>query len=141
MKRIRNYATSYKFNGKELDEETGLYYYGARYLHPKYAMWLSTDPMELKYPNGKPHNKFSEYKFIQINQYILSSYEKAQISKYKNGVVTYYGHKYSIPASVFTNSSNLDPHRGFYYKTGNKEQYGIEATGVAGRTFFWRLKL
>ena len=51
MKRIRNYATSYKFNGKELDEETGLYYYGARYLHPKYAMWLSTDPMEGKYPN------------------------------------------------------------------------------------------
>ena len=45
-----NYATSYKFNGKELDEETGLYYYGARYLHPKYAMWLSTDPMEGKYP-------------------------------------------------------------------------------------------
>lgn len=45
------YATPYKFNGKELDEETGLYYYGARYLHPKYAMWLSTDPQEGKYPN------------------------------------------------------------------------------------------
>ena len=24
------YETLYKFNGKELDEETGLYYYGAR---------------------------------------------------------------------------------------------------------------
>lgn len=45
------YATPYKFNGKELDEETGLYYYGARYLHPKYAMWLSTDPLEGTYPN------------------------------------------------------------------------------------------
>lgn len=29
---------------KELDEETGLYYYGARYLDPKYSMWISTDP-------------------------------------------------------------------------------------------------
>ena len=28
----------------ELDEETGLYYYGARYLDPKYSMWISTDP-------------------------------------------------------------------------------------------------
>lgn len=46
-----DYATPYKFNGKEHDEETGLYYYGARYLHPKYAMWLSTDPLEGKYPN------------------------------------------------------------------------------------------
>ena len=24
----------YKFNDKELDEETGLYYYGARYMNP-----------------------------------------------------------------------------------------------------------
>ena len=28
----------------KLDEETGLYYYGARYLDPKYSMWISTDP-------------------------------------------------------------------------------------------------
>ena len=33
----------YKFTSKELDEETGLYYYGARYLDPKYSRWLSTD--------------------------------------------------------------------------------------------------
>ncbi|MBQ7673610.1 MAG: RHS repeat-associated core domain-containing protein [Alphaproteobacteria bacterium] len=34
----------YRFTGKELDSETGLYYYGARYLDPKYSRWLSTDP-------------------------------------------------------------------------------------------------
>ena len=34
----------YRFTAKELDEETGLYYYGARYLDPKYSRWLSTDP-------------------------------------------------------------------------------------------------
>ena len=34
----------YKFTAKELDEETGLYYYGARYLDPKYSKWISTDP-------------------------------------------------------------------------------------------------
>ena len=27
-----------------MDEETGLYYYGARYLDPKYSRWLSGDP-------------------------------------------------------------------------------------------------
>ncbi len=43
--------TPYLFNGKELDEETGLYYYGARYYDPRTSLWLSTDPMELKYPN------------------------------------------------------------------------------------------
>nr|WP_051150663.1 RHS repeat-associated core domain-containing protein [Treponema pedis] len=30
----------FRFTGKELDEETGLYYYGARYLDPKYSRWL-----------------------------------------------------------------------------------------------------
>ncbi len=34
----------YKFTGKERDEETGLYYYGARYLDPQTSVWLSTDP-------------------------------------------------------------------------------------------------
>ncbi|MBQ5472599.1 MAG: hypothetical protein IIT58_11455 [Treponema sp.] len=34
----------YKFTGKERDEETGLYYYGARYLDAKYSRWLSCDP-------------------------------------------------------------------------------------------------
>ena len=34
----------YKFNGKELDEETGLYYYGARYMNPKTSLWYGVDP-------------------------------------------------------------------------------------------------
>ena len=41
----------YKFNGKELDEETGLYYYGARYMNPLTSMWYGVDPLAEKYPN------------------------------------------------------------------------------------------
>jgi RHS repeat-associated protein len=37
-------ATPFRFTGKELDEETGFYYYGARYLNPKTSMWISADP-------------------------------------------------------------------------------------------------
>ncbi|MCV6621577.1 MAG: hypothetical protein OIF51_07470, partial [Cellvibrionaceae bacterium] len=37
--------TPYKFNAKELDEETGLYYYGARYYNPRISQWLSIDPL------------------------------------------------------------------------------------------------
>ena len=35
----------YLFNGKELDTETGLYYYGARYYDPRVSLWLNTDPL------------------------------------------------------------------------------------------------
>ena len=41
----------YKFNGKELDEETGLYYYGARYMNPKTSLWYRVDPLTEKYPS------------------------------------------------------------------------------------------
>ena len=45
-----SWVSPHKFNGKELDEETGLYYYGARYYDPRQSMWLGTDPMQGKYP-------------------------------------------------------------------------------------------
>ena len=45
-----DYSTPYLFNGKELDEETGLYYYGARYYDPKLSVWYSTDSDQDKYP-------------------------------------------------------------------------------------------
>ncbi|HBB14665.1 MAG TPA: hypothetical protein DCZ76_10400, partial [Treponema sp.] len=35
---------SFRFSAKELDKETSFYYYGARYLDPKYSRWISTDP-------------------------------------------------------------------------------------------------
>ena len=34
----------YKFTAKEYDEETGLYYYGARYYDAKLSRWVSADP-------------------------------------------------------------------------------------------------
>ena len=51
-----DYTNSYKFNGKELDEETGFYYYGARYYNPKFSIWLSVDPLAEKFPNASPYN-------------------------------------------------------------------------------------
>ena len=54
----------FRFTGKELDTETGLYYYGARYLDPKYSRWLSGDPAVGEYipkapidAEAKKHNE------------------------------------------------------------------------------------
>jgi RHS repeat-associated protein len=44
----------YRFTGKERDEETGLYYYGARYLDAKASRWLSADPALGEYIPGAP---------------------------------------------------------------------------------------
>ncbi|MCZ8169769.1 MAG: RHS repeat-associated core domain-containing protein [Flavobacterium sp.] len=50
------YNSPYKFNGKELDEETGLYYYGARYYDPKVSIWLSVDPLAEVQPDKTPYH-------------------------------------------------------------------------------------
>jgi len=39
------YDNAYKFNGKELDESTGMYYYGARYYDPRISIFVSVDPL------------------------------------------------------------------------------------------------
>jgi RHS repeat-associated protein len=46
----------YRFTGKELDRETNLYYYGARYLDPKTSRWMSADPAMGEYIPGTPLN-------------------------------------------------------------------------------------
>ena len=43
--------TPYLFNAKEFDEETGMYYYGARYYESRLSLWMSVDPLQEKYPN------------------------------------------------------------------------------------------
>jgi len=49
-------GTSYLFTGKELDEGTGLSYFGARYYDPSIGRWLSVDPLMEKYPSLSPYN-------------------------------------------------------------------------------------
>jgi RHS repeat-associated protein len=49
------FSSAYKFNGKEQDEETGNYYYGARYYTAELGIWLSVDPLSSKYPNSSPY--------------------------------------------------------------------------------------
>ena len=48
--------TPYKFSGKELDEETGYSYFGARYYDPNISIWLSVDPLSDEYPSHSPFN-------------------------------------------------------------------------------------
>ena len=46
--------TPYLFTGKELDEETNLYYFGARYYDPRTSVWQSPDPLLAQFlPTGK----------------------------------------------------------------------------------------
>jgi len=51
-----SWNSPYLFNSKELDEETGFYYYGARYLNPTSAVWMSVDPLWEKNIDASPYS-------------------------------------------------------------------------------------
>ena len=57
--------TPYLYNGKELDEETGLYYYHARYYDPRISMFYGVDPLAEKYIG------ISSYAYVANNPMIL----------------------------------------------------------------------
>ena len=50
-----NYRTPYRFNAKEFDDDTELYYFGARYYDKNLGIWISPDPMTEDYPGVSPY--------------------------------------------------------------------------------------
>jgi RHS repeat-associated protein len=60
-----SFSSRYLFNAKELDPETGRYYYGARYYDPGLSIWLSVDPLAGDFPNLTPYN------FVKNNPILL----------------------------------------------------------------------
>ena len=77
----------YKFNGKQFDEETGLYYYGARYMNPMASLFLSTDRFCEK---NSMHSAYSfcmnnPFKYIDIrgDSLVLNSLKAVDETGYK----------------------------------------------------------
>ena len=67
--RNNTWNTPYLFNAKEFDEETGMYYYGARYYDPRLSLWMSVDRFAEKYPATSGYNYAinNPVRYIDIN--------------------------------------------------------------------------
>ena len=72
----------YKFNGKEMDAETGLYYYGARYMNPVTSLWYGVDPLAEKYASmgGYVYTLDNPVKLVDTDGRIVN-YPKNQRTK------------------------------------------------------------
>ena len=77
----------YKFNGKQFDEETGLYYYGARYMNPMSSIWYGVDPLAEKYATtgGYVYTLDNPIRLIDQRGKRPSTAEAALISKHVYG--------------------------------------------------------
>ncbi len=57
----------YRYSGKERDDETGLYYYGARYYAPWMGRWMSADPIKKTSLSSYMFNNNNPICFIDTN--------------------------------------------------------------------------
>ncbi|KQM51990.1 hypothetical protein ASE55_19680 [Chryseobacterium sp. Leaf201] len=101
-----SYNNPYKFNAKELDEDTGLYYYGARYYNPRLSIWYGVDPlaifnpvMETEFYGNGQHNggvffwgNLNPYIYTYQNpiNYIDPDGKQVKLSNYGGGTVNLY---------------------------------------------------
>jgi RHS repeat-associated protein len=80
--RSNKWNTPYLFNAKELDEETGLYYYGARYYDPRVSIFYGTDPLQEKYPNISTYAYCASnpVKYIDPDGNTFGDYRKSRVN-------------------------------------------------------------
>ena len=79
----------YKFNGKQFDDETGLYYYGARYMNPVTSLWYGVDPLAEKYvaTGGYVYTLDNPVRLIDPNVNWSWPWERGSLIEYRgNGV-------------------------------------------------------
>ena len=109
-----SFETPWKFNGKELDSETGLYYYGARYYEPTLAVWYGVDALAEKYPSmgGYVYCAGNPVRYVDPDGnswYITINEDGCNRSKWFNNESVY-----------FQDENNVSWYNvGEYYKTGD----------------------
>jgi RHS repeat-associated protein len=82
-----NFGTPYLYNGKELDEETGLYYYGARYYDPRICMFYGVDNFAEKYAYQSPFAYAGNNPILNIDV----NGDSTLVTANDNGIYTVYG--------------------------------------------------
>lgn len=72
---VNSNNSPFKYNGKELDEETGNYYYGARYYDPKFSILISVDPLAI-------YNSIMETEFYGDGEHNGGVYNSGNLNPY-----------------------------------------------------------
>ena len=112
----------YKFNGKEFDEETGLYYYGARYINPRTSLWYGVDPLAEKYPEIGGYIYYHNNSVRRIDPIGLTDYDltpRGEIHERKGTI-------FQAIVNLFTKEDKRDK----IYLTGKDKPLAIYPEGT-----------
>ena len=99
-----------ELNAKEFDEETGMYYYGARYYEPRLSLWMSVDPISNYDPRNSENYLDGEHNGGVVNAQNLNPYQYC----YQNPVRYNDPNGMQVDISVHGNTIELYQHLVFY---------------------------
>jgi len=91
----------YRYCGKERDEESGLYYYGARYYLPWTCRFVSVDPLAAKFPNLTPFQYASNRPIIFID---IDGYEGGPPTPQTSSVPSYLNAQFKALGASINNA-------------------------------------
>mgnify|MGYP001045950949 CR=1 FL=1 len=127
--------TPYLFNAKEFDEETGMYYYGARYYDPRLALWISTDPLQGMKPNMSSYSFSSNNPvnyidpdgradFMDENKVIGNDGKNdGKLFVLKTDKTEFSNNNYSVPASGLSKQARNSAKKFVKDNSGNSEAF------------------
>ena len=118
----------YKFNGKQFDEETGLYYYGARYMNPMASIWYGVDALteKLAIMSGYVYTLANPIRMVDQDGK-FPHYWQAWIAR-----KTYNLFHHNNASPIQENLKTKNPHLRYTYNTVSTDEYGeIVVTNVS----------
>ncbi|HYD92223.1 MAG TPA: RHS repeat-associated core domain-containing protein, partial [Flavobacterium sp.] len=124
-----DYETPYKFNAKEMDRETGYYYYGARYYNPEISIWLSVDPLAI-------YNPISEIEFYGDGDHNGGVFNSQNLNVYGycyQNPIKYYDPNGKQSDAVYTLPSNPNMIDADIWEAYTPEKH-------TGHSMYWRNK-
>jgi RHS repeat-associated protein len=141
-----DFDSPFKFNGKEMDSETGLISYGARYLDPKIGRWLSIDPMIEEHPDytayaycyNNPINLIDPFGLDTIKIHVLANKNKEltgninEAVKQMNATYKELNVDLNVSWSYIKSKKEIMSKDAFYKRKGAKEHDSYVVMAYAG---------
>ena len=89
---LNSYNSPFKFNGKEYDAETGNYYYGARYMNPKWSIFFTPDLALESYPGISPYayTLNNPVRYVDPTGMFVESRDDSEIGRIMSPLREYY---------------------------------------------------
>jgi RHS repeat-associated protein len=121
--------THHRFTGKYLDDETGLYYFGARYYDPALGRFISPDPLYLGDPDRCTGNSVSCNLFAYANNNPMAYIDPTGLKEIVAGDAAY-------RRQVEEDIQRTDPTARVDSKTGEVSQSWLHGAWLDVKNFF-----